>query len=143
MARAAARSCAEGDTAATIATWPLRARWVAVSASRRMFSLRSCAEKPKSRLRPARKVSPSSRIGEPPWLNSLPSADYQVPIGSLMAVLRRTAKSFQPARPYLRVEYWRHGMKLDRADGEALARRALEAEIGQMSPKRIVFPRFR
>ena len=31
-----------------------------------MFSLRSCGEKPRSPLRPARRVSPSSRIGEPP-----------------------------------------------------------------------------
>ena len=66
MRRAAARSSREGETAATMAMWPLRARWVATSASRRMFSLRSCAEKPRSLLRPARKVSPSSSTGEPP-----------------------------------------------------------------------------
>ena len=35
-----------------------------------MFSLRSCGEKPRSPLRPARRVSPSSRIGEPPRQNS-------------------------------------------------------------------------
>src|ERR1035437_9608199 len=38
-----------------------------------MFSVRSCAEKPRSRLRPARSVSPSSSTGEPPLLNSLRS----------------------------------------------------------------------
>ena len=39
-----------------------------------MFSVRSAAEKPRSPLRPARSVSPSSRTGEPPLPNSLRSS---------------------------------------------------------------------
>ena len=43
-ATAVARSSRAGETAATMAMWPLRARCVATSARRRMFSLRSAAE---------------------------------------------------------------------------------------------------
>ncbi len=39
---------------------------------------------------------------EPPWLKRLPPADFQAPIGSLMAVLRRTEASFADPKPYLR-----------------------------------------
>ncbi|HEY2658261.1 MAG TPA: tetratricopeptide repeat-containing glycosyltransferase family protein [Caulobacteraceae bacterium] len=39
---------------------------------------------------------------EPPWLKELTPIDYQAPIGSLMAVLRRTPESFDSPRTYLR-----------------------------------------
>jgi tetratricopeptide (TPR) repeat protein len=38
----------------------------------------------------------------PSWLGQLGAVDYQAPIGSLMAVLRRTPESFADPRPYLR-----------------------------------------
>jgi len=38
---------------------------------------------------------------EPPWLNALGPVDFQAPIGSVMAVLRRTPESFSTT-PYLR-----------------------------------------
>lgn len=38
---------------------------------------------------------------EPSWLHDLGLIDFQVPIGSLMALLRRDAASFANSRPYL------------------------------------------
>src|SRR3569623_1902250 len=74
MRRACARSPAAGDTAATMAMWPLRARCAATSARRRMLSRRSSGENSRSLLSPARSVSPASRMAEPPRLNSLRSS---------------------------------------------------------------------
>ena len=39
---------------------------------------------------------------EPPWLKDLPKIDFQAPIGSLMAVLRRAPDSFDHPVAYLR-----------------------------------------
>ena len=38
----------------------------------------------------------------PPWLGELGEVDYQLPIGGLMHLLRKTPESFANARPYLR-----------------------------------------
>src|SRR3954447_12879264 len=65
-ARAAARSAAKGDTRETSATTPASASSAATSAVRRTFSARSAAEKPRSPLRPWRRLSPSSTYAARP-----------------------------------------------------------------------------
>jgi tetratricopeptide (TPR) repeat protein len=57
---------------------------------------------PEVRVLPARIGRFSGDHPEPDWLNTLGPIDYQAPIGSLMAVLRRTEESFADPTPYLR-----------------------------------------
>jgi hypothetical protein len=57
---------------------------------------------PTARVLPARFGAFAGDHPRPDWLDGLAPVDYQAPIGSLMAVLRRDEKSFSPARAFLR-----------------------------------------
>jgi hypothetical protein len=46
----------------------------------------------------------------------------------------------RPRRPYQRIEYWRHGVRLDDATGEALTRAALAAPLPELTPTKLVIP---
>lgn len=60
------------------------------------------ASNPTARVLPARFGAFAGDHPVPEWIDSLAPIDYQAPIGSLMAVLRRDEKSFSTARAYLR-----------------------------------------
>lgn len=57
---------------------------------------------PTARVLPARIGAFAGDHPPPAWLESLDAVDYQVPIGSLMAVLRRSAAAFDAPQAYLR-----------------------------------------
>mmetsp|Transcript_6970 Transcript_6970/g.16233 ORF Transcript_6970/g.16233 Transcript_6970/m.16233 type:complete len:208 (-) Transcript_6970:440-1063(-) len=61
IARAASRSLRYGEMRVTIVMTPASLKSAATSAARRTDSPRSAAEKPRSRVRPVRKLSPSIR----------------------------------------------------------------------------------
>ncbi len=57
---------------------------------------------PKARVLPARYGAFAGDHPEPAWLGDLGQVDYQLPIGSLMALLRRHAEDYADPKPYLR-----------------------------------------
>ena len=68
--RANARCSSSGLIAGTSTTWPESARSVATWASLRRFSARSAIEKPRSALRPWRRLSPSRTYAGTPFSSS-------------------------------------------------------------------------
>ena len=57
---------------------------------------------PKARVLPARIGRFAGDHPVPDWIGALGKVDYQLPIGSLMALRRRTQESFGDPRPYMR-----------------------------------------
>lgn len=49
-------------------------------------------------------------------------------------------ETIRPTRPYLRVEYWRHGQRLTTHQGEAVTREHLRRPLGTALPKAMVTP---
>lgn len=49
-------------------------------------------------------------------------------------------EAVRPVRPYRRVEYWRHGKRLDKAEGERLASEYCARPI-EIEPSKLVLPR--